>query len=100
MPLHLACHSLESMCKLLEKVLDHALVVVAPAQDVIQSREAIGLTALFLMIELTRFKLVVTDYAPVITCGVHGETWGERAVHANDHGILAGAAIPGEVISF
>jgi hypothetical protein len=85
--------------ELFEEVLDHALVVVAPAKNVIQRGKAVRLAAFFLMVELFGVELVVADNAPVIARGVHGEARRQRPIDANDHGILAGAAIPGEVIA-
>src|SRR5260370_40333379 len=97
--LHLALHSLEAMGKLLKEILDNALVVVAPAQDVIKCRETVGLAGLLLLVELFGFKLVVADDTPVIACRIHGETRRQRSINANDHRVLTGAAVPGKAIS-
>ena len=54
--LHLALHSLESMRELLEEILDDSLVVVAPAKNVIERRETVGLAALLLMVEAVSYR--------------------------------------------
>src|ERR1700752_224265 len=97
--LHLARHSLESVCELLEKIFDDPLIVVAPAQNVVKSRETVCLTALFLMVELFGFKFVSGAFTPVVACGVHREARSERAVDTNDHGVLPCAAVPREVLT-
>ena len=66
MSLHLPFHSLEAMCELLEEILDDALVVVAPAENVIERRKAMRLASLFLMIKLLRVKSVIAYNAPVV----------------------------------
>ena len=88
------------MSELFEEVLDHALVVVAPAEDVIQGGKAVSLTAFLLMIELHGVELVTADNAPVIAGGVHGEAWSQRTVDADNHRILAGSAVPREMVAF
>ena len=98
--LHLALHSLEPVRKLLEKVLDDPLIVVTPTQNVVQGREAMSLTGFLLMVELFRVKLVIPDQTPVVAGGVHGEARRESPVDTNDHGILAGAAVPGKMVAF
>ena len=97
--LHLALHSLKAMGELLEKILDNALVVVTPAQDVIKRRKTVGLAGLFLLIKLFGFKLVVGDHAPVIVRCIHRKARCERSIDADDHGVLTGTAVPGEVIA-
>ena len=78
MTLHLTFHSLESVRKLLEKILNDTLIVVAPAQNVVQRRKAMCLAGFFLMIELFGVELVIADHAPVITGSVHRKTWRQR----------------------
>src|SRR5580698_54734 len=97
--LHLTFHSLTAVCELFEEILNDALVVVAPTQDVIQCRKAMGLAGFLLMIKLLGFELVIADDAPVVACGVHREAGSERSIDANDHGVLTGTAVPGEVVS-
>ena len=64
------------MSELLEKILDYSLVVVAPAENVIERGEAVSLTSLFLMVKLFGLKFVIADDSPVVARGVHGETRG------------------------
>src|SRR5580692_1401481 len=97
--LHLAVYSLKSVRQLLEEVFDYALVVVAPAEDVVESGEAVRLAALLLMIELFGIELVGAHHAPVVIGHIHRETRRQRPVDTDDHGVLAGPAIPGEVIA-
>jgi len=85
--------------KLLKEVLDHPLVVVTPPENMVQRREAMSLARFFLMVELFRIKFMIANHTPVVACGVHGETWSERSVDADDHGVLSGTAIPREVIA-
>jgi hypothetical protein len=84
-PLHLSLDSLESVCKLLEEILDYTLVVVAPAEDVIQGGEAVCLATLLLMIELFGVEFVIADNTPVVICGVHGEARSKSAVDPDNH---------------
>ena len=88
------------MGKLLEEVLDHTLVVIAPAKDVVERGEAMRLTGFLLMVKLLRFEFVISDYTPVVARCVHRETRSKRSVHADDHRVLAGAAVPRKVITF
>src|ERR1700761_133586 len=97
--LHLTLHSLESVGQLFEEVLDDALVVVAPAENVIQGRETVSLAALLLVIELLRIELVATHNPPVIVSRVHREARRQRSVDANNHRVLARAAVPWEMIA-
>ena len=83
--LHLSLHSLEPVSQLFEEVLDHALVVVTPAQNVIQRRKAMRLTALLLMVELFSIKFVTSDDAPVVARRVHRKAGRQRAVNPDDH---------------
>ena len=76
MTLQLPIHSLEAMCKLLKKILDDALVVVAPAQDVIERGKAVSLASLFLVIKLFGVELVISYNTPVVACRVHWEAGG------------------------
>lgn len=55
------------------------------------------LTAFLLVVELFGVELVIADNAPVIAGAIHRETWRQGANHADDHGVLAPAAVPGEV---
>ena len=73
--LHLAFRSLEAVRKLLEEILDDTLVVVAPAQDMVKRRKAVGLASLFLVVELLGLEFVITDHAPVIASRIHREAW-------------------------
>ena len=82
--LHLTGNSLETVSQLFEEVLNHALVVVAPAEDVIQRREAMRLAALLLMIELLCIKLVAAGYAPVIARRVHRKARRQSPIDADD----------------
>ena len=76
MTLQLPIHSLEAMRKLLKKILDNALVVVAPAQDVIERGKAVSLASLFLVIKLFGVELVISYNTPVVACRVHWEAGG------------------------
>ena len=86
------------MCELLEKVLDDPLIVIAPAQDVVKRGKAVGLAGFFLMVQLLGFEFMIADNTPVITGRVHREAWGEGPIDANNHRILPGTAVPGEMI--
>jgi len=83
--LHLALRSLEAVRELLEEILDDTLVVVAPAQDVVERREAVGLAGLFLVIELFGLEFVIADHAPVIASRIHWEARCQGSVDANNH---------------
>ena len=84
---------------LLEEVLDHTLIVVAPAKNVVQRGEAVSLAGLFLVIKLLGFEFMIADDAPVVARRVHGKARREGSVDADDHGVLSGAAVPWEVIA-
>jgi hypothetical protein len=83
--LHLAFRSLEAVRKLLKEILDNTLVVVAPTQDVVERREAVGLAGLFLMVELLGLEFVIADHAPVIAGRIHREAWCQSSIDANNH---------------
>src|SRR5271156_2966857 len=87
------------MGKLFEEILDDTLVVVTPAKDVIESREAVGLAGFFLFIKLFGFKLVVANDAPVIARCVHWKTRCQGSIDANDHRVLTSAAVPRKMIA-
>src|ERR1019366_3750644 len=90
----IAANTLKPVLGLREQPANHALIVVAKGQDVVQGGEA-ALLALFLHVfQLLTFELVVLNRAPIITRRVHGETGCEGAIHANDQGIVTGAAVP------
>ena len=76
MTLQLPIHSLEAMRELLEEILDDALVVVAPAKDVIERGKAVSLASLFLVIKLFGVELVISYNTPVVACRVHWEAGG------------------------
>jgi len=83
--LHLALRSLEAVRELLEEILDDTLVVVAPAQDMVECRKAMGLASLFLVVELLGLEFVIADHAPVIACRIHREAWCQSSIDANNH---------------
>ena len=58
-----------------------------------------GLAGLLLLVELFRLELVIADDAPVVARCIHWEAWRQRAVDANDHRVLSGAAVPGKVLA-
>src|SRR5580704_922381 len=74
--LQLPIHSLEAMRELLEEILDDALVVVAPAKDVIERGKTVRLAGLFLVIKLFGVELVIPHDTPVVACCVHREAGG------------------------
>src|ERR1700733_12771001 len=98
--LHLSVRSLEAVSELLEEIFNDALVVVAPAQDVIERRKTVGLAGLFLVIQLFGVELVIADYAPVIARRIHRKARCESSIDTDDHGVLTGTAVPGEVFAF
>jgi hypothetical protein len=65
----------------------------------VERRKTVGLAGFFLLVELFGFELVVADHTPVVACRIHREAWRERPIHADDHGVLPGTAIPGEMIA-
>ena len=83
--LHLAFRSLEAVRELLEEILDDSLVVIAPAEDVIERRKAVSLTRLFLVVELFRLEFVITNHTPVITGRIHRKAWCQGSIDANNH---------------
>ncbi len=70
------CHSLESVCELLEEVFDDALIVVAPAQNVVQRRKAMSLAGFFLVVELPGLEFMIAHHTPVVAGRVHREARG------------------------
>src|SRR5579862_590683 len=78
--------------------LDHASIVVAIRKIVVQGREAMLLTSLLHACQLTIFKFVVIDVSPIVSRSVHGKTWSDSSIGANDDVVLARTAVPlGEV---
>ena len=98
--LHLPARSLEAMSELLEEIPDDTLIVVAPAQDVIERRKTVGLAGLFLVVQLFGVELVIDDYAPVIACRIHRKARCESSINPDNHGVLTGTAVPGKVFAF
>src|SRR6201987_5844827 len=92
--LQLPFHALKSVRQLFEEVLDHPLVVVAPAENVVECREAMSLAALFLVIQLLRIEFVVAYHSPVVAGRIHRKTWSQRSIHPDDHGVLPCPAVP------
>ena len=73
------------MSELLKEILDNALIVVAPAEYVIQRGEAVSLACFFLMVKLLRFEFVVADHTPIVVGGVHRKTRRECAIDTDNH---------------
>src|SRR6267143_4423743 len=73
---------------------DHASVVVHVADDVIQRGEAMQFALLLHFAELMFIELRLSDDAPVVSRGVHGEARRERTVRPDDQRVAAGAAAP------
>src|SRR5438034_143303 len=84
----------EAVERLLGKPAEDARVVVAIAHDVVERREAMRLTRFLHLGELAGVELVVAYGAPVVLGGIEREAGRERPVHADDQGVLAGAAAP------
>ena len=87
-------NTLKPMYRLLEQPLNHARVVVAEADDVVQRREAVRLARLLHLVQRTGLELVVLDRAPVVMRAIHGEARRQRSIRANDQRVLPGAAVP------
>ena len=83
--LHLAFRSLEAVRELLEEIFDNTLVVVAPAENVVQRRKTVGLAGFLLVVELLGIELMISDYAPVVARGVHREAGRECTIDPDDH---------------
>src|SRR5579863_1778684 len=73
---------------------DHARIVVAVAQIVVERGEAVSLTGVFHLLELPLVELRVVDISPIEGRWVHREARSNRAVSADNHVVLPGAAIP------
>ena len=100
MALQLSVHSLEAMRKLFEEILNDALVVVAPAKDVIERGKTVSLASLFLVIKLFRVEFVIPHHTPVVACRIHREAWSQCSINTNNHRVLSGPTVPGEMITF
>src|SRR6266478_7648161 len=74
--------------------LDHAGVVIAVSEVVVQGGEAVTLTSVLHLLQLSLLELRMVDVAPVKGRRVHRETGRNRAVGADDHVVLPGPAIP------
>src|SRR5579871_5531203 len=100
MALQLPIHSLETMRELFEEIFNDALVVVAPAKDVIERGKTVSLASFFLVIELFRVEFVVPNDTPVIACCIHRKTGSQRSINTNYHRVLSGPAVPRKMIAF
>src|SRR5579885_1269467 len=89
-----AGHALEPMTGLLEQPLHDPGDVIAVSHVVAQSREAVGLAALFHLRKLFEIKFVILNGAPIVSCVVHGKTRRECSIRADDQPILPPAAAP------
>src|SRR5579871_4213431 len=99
MALQLPIHSLEAMRELFEEVFNDALVVVAPAKDVIERGKTVSLAGLFLVIKLLRVELMTAHYTPVVARCVHRKTGSQCSINTNNHRVLSSSTVPGEVIA-
>src|SRR5215469_11810866 len=84
------CDALEPAHSLLEQPSDHTGVVVAVADDVVQSREAMRLAGLLHLLQLFPFKAGLLRRSPIVIGCVHRKTGGEGAIGTYDQRILAG----------
>src|SRR5580692_12380109 len=73
---------------------DHARIVVAVAQIVVERGEAVTLAGVFHLFELLLVELRVVDISPIEGRWVHGEAGCDRTVSADDYVVLPSAAIP------
>src|SRR5262245_58748352 len=87
-------HSLESTAGLFQDPLDCSRIVVAVGEVMVQGREAMRLALLLHRVELLDFKLVMANAAPIVGRRIHWETGRQRAIHTDDHLILARPAVP------
>src|SRR6266850_4560985 len=78
---------------------DHASVVIHVADDVVQCGEAMQLALLLHLAELMLIELRLSDNAPVVSRGVHGEAGRQRAVRTDDYSVAASAAAPRRDVS-
>lgn len=83
---------------LLDQVFPHELndarVVVAIGKVVVQGGEAMLLAGVLHFRQGFAFEFVAFDGAPVVGGPIHGEAGRNRTVSADDHVVLAGAAVP------
>src|SRR5580700_7306466 len=86
--------ALESVPGLLPKPLDDPRIVIAVAQIVIESREAMLLTCLLHLAQLAAIELVSLNVAPVISRGIHRKTGSHGPIGPYNHIVLTGAAVP------
>src|SRR5579883_1744444 len=84
----------ETVCGGFPEPLDHAGVVVAIAEIVVQRGEAVLLAGVLHVLELAGLEFVAIHGAPVVRGGEHGEAGPEGAIGADDHVVVAGAAVP------
>src|ERR1039457_3005243 len=85
---------LKSARCLLKNPARSAPIVVTKRQVVVQRGEAMRLALLLHLLELAAIEVWFFDGAPVVGGGIHGEAGTESAIHADDHVVLPGAAIP------
>ena len=71
--------------------LDYSRVVVAVGEITVQRGKAVLLAGLLHSVELVAVKCELVDIAPIVGGGIHGETWRNGSIRANEHVVLAGA---------
>ena len=82
--LETAACSLESMAGLFRGPGQHAHGVVAVTQNIVAGRQAMLGAVNLHLIELLDIKLVIANYAPVVSRGIHREARRQCAIGAND----------------
>jgi len=78
-----AC-AFETMARLFRGPGQHAHGVVAVTQNIVAGRQAMLGAVNLHLIELLDIKLVIANYAPVVSRGIHREARRQCAIGAND----------------
>ena len=80
--------------KLCPDVFDYTSIVIAVRESVVESREAVPLALFLRARQFFGVELRHVEVSPIKRGGIHGETWSDGAVPADNDIVLSRSAIP------
>src|SRR6185437_12041258 len=89
-----SCTASEAALRIRPQPLDHAGVVVAVGEIVIQRGETMLLAGPLHIGKCLSIEVEMLDVAPVVGSRIHGETGSNGTVGADDYVVLSGATVP------
>ena len=75
-------------------VSDYTSIVIAVSESVVEGREAMLLALFFRARQFFGLELRRVEVSPIKRGGIHGETWHDGAVCADNNIVLSRSAIP------